>query len=236
MKRYEEGDVVLCTVTKIVGTVVFVKIEDDGEGSIITSEIAPGRIRNLRDYVVPNKKIVCKIIRISGDRIDLSLRRVSGKERDEVKTKYKKEKECESIIKSVLKDKTPEIIKKIKENYQLYEFLQKVKETPKLIEKICSAEESKKIIKILNEKKEKSSIVKKTFKISSKDKDGIKIIKRILTLEDDKIKIKYLGSNKFSIELEDENPKKANQRLSEIIEDIEEKAKKERCEFEIKGK
>ena len=54
----EEGDVVLCTVTKIEGTSVFVNIEGDGEGSIIVSEIAPGRIRNLRDYVLPNKKIV----------------------------------------------------------------------------------------------------------------------------------------------------------------------------------
>jgi translation initiation factor 2 alpha subunit (eIF-2alpha) len=54
----EVGDVVLCTVDRTAGTVVFVKIDGYGEGSIITSEIAPGRIRNLREYVVPKKKIV----------------------------------------------------------------------------------------------------------------------------------------------------------------------------------
>jgi translation initiation factor 2 alpha subunit (eIF-2alpha) len=72
----EEGTVVLCTVTKIVGTSVFVKLDDyNKEATIITSEIAPGRIRNLRDYVVPNKKIVCKILRIDNKgQIDLSLR------------------------------------------------------------------------------------------------------------------------------------------------------------------
>ena len=58
----EVGDVVLCTVDRIAGTVVFVKIEGNGEGSVIISEIAPGRIRNLRDYVVPKKRIVCKIL------------------------------------------------------------------------------------------------------------------------------------------------------------------------------
>ncbi|MDO8735105.1 MAG: 3'-5' exonuclease [Elusimicrobiota bacterium] len=84
MKELKEGDVVLCTVEKIVGTTVFVKIEDNGQGSIIVSEIAPGRIRNLRDYVVPNKKIVCKILRIGKDYANLSLRRVVENERKEV--------------------------------------------------------------------------------------------------------------------------------------------------------
>ena len=87
----EEGDIVLCTVDRIVGTNVFVKIdsEQEKEGVIVFSEIAPGRIRNIRDYVVPKKKIVCKVLRISGDRIDLSLRRVTQKEQKELKEKYR---------------------------------------------------------------------------------------------------------------------------------------------------
>jgi translation initiation factor 2 alpha subunit (eIF-2alpha) len=31
----------------------------------------------MRAYVVPNKKIVCKILRVSGDNVELSLRRVN---------------------------------------------------------------------------------------------------------------------------------------------------------------
>ena len=114
MTNLEEGDIVLCIVEKIVGTVVFVKIADDGEGSITMSEIAPGRIRNLRDYVVPKKKIVCKVLRISRNgNIDLSLRRVTQKEKKEVLEQDKQEKSYKSILKSVLKEKTDEIIEKI---------------------------------------------------------------------------------------------------------------------------
>ena len=91
MTQLEIGDIVMCTVEKIVGTIVFVKIDGDGQGSITLSEIAPGRIRNLRDYVVPKKRIICKVLRISGDRIDLSLRRVTQKEQKEVKEKYKQD-------------------------------------------------------------------------------------------------------------------------------------------------
>src|SRR3989304_1847417 len=98
----DTGDIILCTVDHIVGTTVFVHIEGNGEASIVFSEIAPGRIRNIRDYVVPKKKIVCKVLRVSGDRIDLSLRRVTQKEQKELKERYKQEKSYESILKGVL--------------------------------------------------------------------------------------------------------------------------------------
>ena len=81
----KENDLVLCAVDRIVGTIVFVKIEGEKkEGSIILSEIAPGRIRNLREYVIPKKRIVCKVLRISSERVDLSLRRVTPKEKKQV--------------------------------------------------------------------------------------------------------------------------------------------------------
>jgi len=72
----EQGDLVLCTVERIEKTIVFVKVlvgNEEIDGSIITSEIAPGRIRNIRDYVVPKKRIVCKVLRISQNKnIELS--------------------------------------------------------------------------------------------------------------------------------------------------------------------
>ena len=130
----EEGTNVLCTVDKIIGTTVFVRIENNGEGTIITSEIAPGRIRNLRDYVVPKKKIVCKILRISGDRIDLSLRRVTPKERKEVLEEYSEEKSYESIIKKFLEAKSEEVLNKIKQKGRVYDFIEEAKEDPKFAE------------------------------------------------------------------------------------------------------
>src|SRR3990167_3310904 len=112
----EEGDLVLCTVEKIVGTIVFVNIDGEKkQGSIVLSEIAPGRIRNLRDYVVPKKKIVCKILRIyDKGNIELSLRRVTLKEKKEVLEQFKLEKSYESILRSVLGENAQKIIENIK--------------------------------------------------------------------------------------------------------------------------
>src|SRR3989344_7066847 len=135
----EVGDIVMCTVDRIVGTVVFVRIHlrnKELEGSIITSEIAPGRIRNLRDYVFPNKKIVCKVLRITGDRIDLSLRRVSLKEQKEIKEREKQERNYKSIIKGIAGKDAESIIKEILKEGSVYNFFEEIKINPEKSEKI----------------------------------------------------------------------------------------------------
>jgi len=137
----EEGDLVLCTVDRIAGTIVFVKIEGEKkEGSIVLSEIAPGRIRNLRDYVVPKKKIVCKVLRISPERVDLSLRRVAQNEKKQIIEEHSQEKSYESILKSILGDNSKKIIDKIKEKESLYNFFEQVKKNPDFLTKLVGAD------------------------------------------------------------------------------------------------
>ena len=145
----EEGEIVFCTVDRIIGTNVFVKLLENNrevEGCIVMSEIAPGRIRNIRDYVVPKKQIVCKILRISGDRIDLSLRRVTLKEQKEVKERYNQEKSYESILKSVLGENAEKIKGIISKNGKVYDFLNEAKENPKELEELTSKDDAKKYL------------------------------------------------------------------------------------------
>ncbi len=225
----EEGQIVLCTVTKIIGTTVFVNIDNyNKEGTIMTSEIAPGRIRNLRDYVVPNKKIVCKILRMDNKgHIDLSLRRVTIKEAKETKEGYKKEKSLAATIKTIT-EKPEEIIKKIKEKSNLVDFFEKVKETPKLLEGLLPKKGIEKLLKILNEKKEKEVSVKKIFMLSSRSEDGINKLKSILPEE-----ATYLAAGRFSLEIKSNDYKDANRKIDKLLEDIEEKAKKNNCTFSL---
>src|SRR3989344_372129 len=147
----EEGEIVFCTVDRIIGTNVFVKFFQDNkevEGCIVMSEIAPGRIRNLREYVVPKKKIICKVLRISGDRIDLSLRRVTQKEQKEVRERYNQEKSYESILKSVLGNRAQGVIESISKNNKIYDFLNEAKENPRKLEELTEKEDAKKVLDI----------------------------------------------------------------------------------------
>lgn len=236
--QLEVGDIVLCTVDRIVGTVVFVRILMDGkevEGSIIMSEIAPGRIRNIREYVVPKKTIVCKVLRISGDRIDLSLRRVTLKEQKEIKEVYKQEKSYESVLKSILGEKTEKIIKEISKEGKIYDFLQEVKQDSEKLEKLVGKTDSKKILDIINAQKQKKIIVKKEIYLRTNKPNGLELIKNILKKIKD-IDINYISAGRYSIKTESSDPKTADNRLREIIMNIEKKAKQEAMEFRIKEK
>lgn len=236
--QLEEGDVVLCVVDRIVGIVVFVKILDplaEGkEGSIVVSEVAPGRIRNLRNYVVPKKKIVCKVLRIDNTgNMHLSLRRVKEKERKEVMEQYKQERSSTSILKTILEKETQKIVEKIKTDYLLItDFLQKAKDSPELLEKYVSKEQAKKILEILNKQKTKISVVKKDFFLKSFSSNGIEQIKNILKefAKEEKIEIRYISAGKYSIRSESENIKSADQRANLILEELEKKAKEKKME------
>jgi translation initiation factor 2 subunit 1 len=224
--KLEEGDIVLCTVERIEKTVVFVKIHTRGkdlEGSIITSEIAPGRIRNIRNYVVPNKKIACKVLRVSGDRIDLSLRRVTNKEKKEVMDEYNQEKSYISIIKSVLGEKAEKIIKEIEKESNIYEFIEEAKENPKKLEKIAG-KKAEDILKIVKKQKKRKAIVKKEFYLSSIKPNGVKLIKDLLKDIKD-IEIKYISAGKYTIKKESKDLKKADNEIMDTLEKLSKKAK-----------
>ena len=229
----KEEDLVFCTVKKIEKTNVFVDIDPSGSGSIVMSEIAAGRIRNLREYISPNKKIVCKVLKIHNGNIELSLRRVTAKERESVLLKYQKEKNLKNMLKSIVSD-PDKIIEEIKKSYEIPEFLEEAKSNPKVIEKFLSKKESEALEKILSEKKEKEKIVKRTISLSSSSPQGVKEIKEILSVKE--AEIHYLGSSKFSISVSGLNFKEANQKLESILQKIEKEAKQKKAIIEIKEK
>ncbi|PJE81642.1 hypothetical protein COU58_01730 [Candidatus Pacearchaeota archaeon CG10_big_fil_rev_8_21_14_0_10_32_42] len=226
----EIGDILICAVEKIAGTTVFVEIEgSDKRGTIILSEIAAGRIRNLRDYVVPKKTIVCKVLRVSKDHVELSLRRVKEKEKKEILEISKVEKGYEGILKSTLKEKSEKVVNQIKENSSLKDFLESSKENSFELEKIVGKENAEKILEILRKQKRKSVQIKKNIKLVSNDPHGLKMIKEVFDGED--AEIRYTSAGNYSIKVEENDLKKADQKIREIIERIEKKAKKNNFEF-----
>ncbi len=233
----EIGDLVLCTVEKIEGTVVFVKVHDsakDLEGSIVVSEIAPGRIRNLRDYVVPKKKIVCKILRISSSgNVELSLRRVSQKEKKEVMERDKQEKSYLSIIKTVLGDKSEKIIQEILTKERIYDLFQEAKENPKKFEEFFEKKDAEKILEIQKTtQKQRKAVIKKEIRLSTTNPLGIELIKEILS-NINSVEIKYISAGRYSIATESSDPKTADNYLKEILSKIEKDAKKKDLNFQV---
>lgn len=227
---------ILCTVDRIAGTVVFVKIEgEEREGSIILSEIAPGRIRNLREYVIPKKKIVCKVLKTSGGTISLSLRRVTLKEKKEVMDENNQERSYISILKSVLKEKATSIIDKITKEGKLFDFFEETRKNPKKLEDLIGKEDAKKILNIVLEQKKKITIIKRTISLKTQEPNGVYLLKNVLEAPGE-IEVKYLSAGKYSLKIETEDGKKGDQKLKIFLDGVEKKAKETGVQFELKEK
>jgi len=80
-----------------------VKLDEyDGvEGLIHISEIASTYVKNIRVHVREGQKLVLKVLRVNPQRfqVDLSLRRVTGREKSDKMLEWKKVKKADSIIK-----------------------------------------------------------------------------------------------------------------------------------------
>jgi|TARA_B100002003_G_C14054417_1_gene507736 translation initiation factor 2 alpha subunit (eIF-2alpha) len=227
----KEGDLILCKVKKVTNTITFVEMPNGQEGTIISSEIAAGRIKLMRQYVVPNKQIVCKVLRVEGDHAHLSLRRVNSKERKEVMQKAKQSQAIKVAFKQILKEEEDKVKEKILKDFEdLTEFIIAVRTDSSLIQKYIPKESREAIEKIIN-KKRKNEQMKQTIKIKCLEDDGVTRIKKIFNVKNDNVKVSYISAGKFSLNLTVEDFKQGKKEMIEILEELEKRAKENNCEF-----
>lgn len=227
----EENDLVLCKVEKVTNTITFVRLPNGKQGTLISSEIAPGRIKFMRQYVVPNKQIVCKILEIRGDNIHLSLRRVNSKEKKEVMQKFKQEQATNVAFKQILGEKSEQIKEKILKDFTtLAEFIEAAKNDKDLITKYIP-KSNLESIKKLTEKKRENLELKQNIQIKCLEDDGIKKIKDLFDLDNENLSVTYLTAGQFKLKLIVDDFKQGKKIMTDILEKIGGKAKKNNCEF-----
>lgn len=239
----EEDELVMCTVTKVQFHSVFATLDEYGtSGMIHISEVSPGRIRNIRDYVREGKKVVCKVLRINKERghIDLSLRRVTETQKknkvDEVKQQQKAEKILEFVSKGLNQDVKKlfeDLMENISEKYtSLYEFFQQVVSEDNAIKDagIDTKTEKKLEEAIKSRIKEISVKIEGKLKLTSFARNGVDIIKEALKKAEEagkkNLSIKYLGAGSYSVVVNAKDYKKAEKILEEVTETALEHVKK----------
>ena len=82
----EIGDLIIATIESVMDYGAYAKLDEyNRRGFLHISEISSTRIRNVRDFVRENQKMVLKVLRVDVEKghIDLSLRRVTKRERIE---------------------------------------------------------------------------------------------------------------------------------------------------------
>jgi translation initiation factor 2 alpha subunit (eIF-2alpha) len=232
----EEDETILCTVEKVTNTVTFVRLPDGREGTIISSEIAPGRIKFMRQYVFPNKRIVCKVLKDIGNQVHLSLRRVNAKERNEVMQRFKHEQATSHAIKQLFGEDNERIKEKILKDYKnLTEFIDAARLDEQVMKTYVSADKMGSMLKII-EKKKKIFEIKKSINLKCSEEDGIDRLKKILDFKDEKVEINYIAAGEYVLKLLIEDIKNGKKIIAEIEEELQKRAKENNCEISITDK
>ncbi|MGC9346428.1 MAG: translation initiation factor IF-2 subunit alpha [Candidatus Bathyarchaeales archaeon] len=236
----EVGDLVMATVETVTDYGAYVKLDEyDKRGLLHISEISSSWIRNIRNFVREGQKVVLKVLRVDAEKghVDLSLRRVTKREKIEKVMAWKRERKAETLIRSVA-EKTglslEEVYEKagalIEKEYGLYEGFEKVvKGGAEVLTKIGVPEEIATVIAEVA--KERIHIplvkVKGIVELRCTKPDGVKVIKEAFLnakkaekSRDAKLRFYVVAAPKYCVEVLAENYKRAEAVLERVAENV----------------
>ena len=238
----EENELVMCTVTAIHYHSVFAKIDEyDKSGMIHISEVSPGRIRNIRDFVKEGKKVVCKVLRISLEKghIDLSLRRVNEGQRKNKISELKQQQLSEKILENIAKKNKKDVVKLfenvyekiIKEYDTLFEAFEAVANDKLDLGKLGIDQTiAKDLSDVIKQRIKPAEVsIKGDFTIQSFAPNGLELIQQLLknALENqEKVTITYKGGGLYQLIVKATGYKEAEQVMSKVTSNAENFAKK----------
>jgi translation initiation factor 2 subunit 1 len=236
----EIGDLVIATIETVTDYGAYAKLDEFSKrGLLHVSEISSSWIRNIHDFVRENQKMVLKVLRVDPEKghVDLSLRRVTKRERIEKIKSWKKERKADALLRGVAEKlgiPLEEAFQKggaaLEEKYGLYEgFERLVKEGPEAMTKLGVAEDVAKAFSQVAEERIKIKMVKVrgTIEVHCTKPNGVKCIqdafngaKKSEKTRDSKIEFTVIAAPKYSVEVAADNWKRAEELLEKVGETV----------------
>jgi translation initiation factor 2 subunit 1 len=236
----ESGDLVIASIESVMDYGAYANLDEyNRRGFLHISEISSARIRNIRDFVRENQKMVLKVLRVDVEKghIDLSLRRVTKRERIEKIKSWKKDRKGDALLHAVAEKvglpihevyQTAGIL--LEEKYGLYEGFEKVvKEGTEVLTKLGIPEDLAKVIAQVAEERIKIKMVKVrgVLEVRCVKPNGVKCIKDAFTgakqsqeVKDAKIEFCVIAAPKYSVEVSADNWKHAEEVLEKVSESV----------------
>ncbi len=235
----EAGDLVIATIETVTDYGAYAKLDEYGKrGLLHVSEISSSWIRNIRDFVREGQKMVLKVLRVDPEKghVDLSLRRVTKRERIEKVMSWKKERKAEALMRGVaekLNLTADQVYEQagatIDEKLGLYEGFEKAAiEGPEALTEIGVPENlAKAFAQVAQERIHVKMVkVKGVLEIRCMKPNGVKIIKEAFQAakaektKDATIKFCVIAAPKYSIEALAENYKRAEEVLQKAAQSV----------------
>jgi len=98
------GELVMCKITKIHPNSAEAKLlEYDKPGMIHVSEVASRWVRDIREFLKENQYVVCRVVRVEGSSISLSVKRVKREDNTKKMNEFKRERKSENLLEQIAK-------------------------------------------------------------------------------------------------------------------------------------
>ncbi|MDR0373917.1 MAG: translation initiation factor IF-2 subunit alpha [Nitrososphaerota archaeon] len=236
----EPGDLVMATIKTVMDYGVYANLDEyNKRGFLHISEISSARIRNIRDFVRENQKLVLKVLRVDHEKghIDLSLRRVTKRERIEKVKSWKKDRKGDALL-YVVAERTglprEEAYQKVgavlDENYGLYDGFEKVlKDGVSVLTQLDVPEELAKVVLQVAEERIRVKTVEAwgILEVRCSRPNGVRCIqeafsnaKKTHKTKDTKFDFSVIAAPKYRIEVSAENWKRAEEVLNKVSEAV----------------
>ncbi len=244
----EKGEVVVCRIKKIFPNSAYAELIEYGKtGMIHVSEVALKWVRDIREFLKLNQYVVCRVMKVEGENISLSIKRVRRQEADSKLSEFKREAKAEKLLENVAKD----IGKSLDDAYreigailqEEFGSLRKVFEiavkNPGLLEaKGVPKEWAKRIAEAAKKSLgEKTYEVRAELRIACYAPDGIEVIKKALlnATKGKNVEARYLSAPRYLLLSKGKNFKKVRAEVEEAAKAVEKaiKGSQGSCEVRI---
>ena len=236
----ESGDLVIATIESVMDYGAYANLDEyNKRGFLHISEISSARIRNIRDFVREKQKMVLKVLHVNLEKghIDLSLRRVTKRERIEKIKAWKKDRKGEVLLRAVAERvglPIHEVYQKagliLEERDGLYEGFEKVlKEGIEALTKLDIPEDIAKAFAQVAEERIRIKMVKVkgTLELRCMQPNGVKCIqdsiinaKKAQKIKGAKIEFSVIAAPRYSVEVSADNWKSAEDLLDAVSENV----------------
>ncbi|MEM3551410.1 MAG: translation initiation factor IF-2 subunit alpha [Candidatus Bathyarchaeia archaeon] len=236
----EVGDLVIGTVETVTDFGAYVRLDEYGKSGLLhVSEVASSWIRNIRDFVREGQKVVLKVLRVDQEKghIDLSLRRVTKRERIEKMLSWKRDRKAEALLRSVAEKAglpVKEVYEKagavIDKEYGLYEGFEKIaREGVEVLKKIGVTDELANIFAEVAKERIRLPMVKVKglVELRCAKPNGVSVIKEAFLnakkyerARDAKVRFYVVAAPKYCIEVSADNYKHAETLLQKVAEAV----------------
>ena len=233
----EKGELVLGTVNSIFNQGAFIDLDEypSKRGMLHLTEISLKWVRNIRDYVKENQKVVLLVLRIDNQKghIDLSLRRVTDSQRKTklqvIKQRQRSEKLIELLCKEMscdAKSTMDAVISGLDDYDSIYEGLEAISSNNNLIKNIeLEPPIKKKLLElIINSIKPPEVEVIGYVEMKSHKSDGVNAIRKALEEikkhkpNDVELEVSYISAPMYRVKVKAGDYKHAEKALRKSVE------------------